>query len=118
MALLSKEQILAANDTETQDIEVPEWGGTVRIAVMSGWARDQYESGLYRNRGKLDTVENLRARFLSYCVVDADGNLVFAADDVIALGKKSVKALDRVFDAATSLNHTGVDGLEEAAKNS
>lgn len=31
MPLLSKTAILAANDLQTKDIEVPEWGGAVRV---------------------------------------------------------------------------------------
>ena len=118
MALLTKDQILASDDTEYTDLEVPEWGGTIRIAVMSGWARDRYEAMLYRDRDKLETVDNLRARFLSFCMIDENGDLMFTEADILELGQKSSKALGRIFDAATELNNTGVEGLEEAAKNS
>lgn len=118
MPLLTKEQIFESDDNEYVDVEVPEWGGTVRVQVMTGWARDKYETGLYQNRGKFDTIDNLRARFISFCAVDENGLLLFSQDDLLALGQKSAKALDRVFSAASELNSTGVEGLEEAAKNS
>ena len=117
MALLTKEQILASDDHEYRDIDVPEWGGTVRVAVMSGWARDRYEAMLSRNQGKEELVDNLRARFLSFCLIDENGELVFTPEDILQLGQKSSKALSRIFDAASALNNTGVEGLEEAAKN-
>jgi hypothetical protein len=31
MTLLSKSAILCANDLQTEDVEVPEWGGVVRL---------------------------------------------------------------------------------------
>ena len=33
MTLLSKTAILTANDLQTEDIEVPEWGGAVRVRL-------------------------------------------------------------------------------------
>jgi hypothetical protein len=32
---LKREQILKANDIKTIEVEVPEWGGTVRLRTMS-----------------------------------------------------------------------------------
>ncbi len=118
MALLTKDQILNADDSQFEDVEVPEWGGAVRVTVMTGAMRDKYEGSLYDIRSKISTVDNLRARFLSFCIVDEENTLMFTQNDILALGQKSSKALDRVFEVATRLNNTGVEGLEEAAKNS
>ena len=35
MNLLSKTAILAAQDLQTEDVEVPEWGGAVRVRVAA-----------------------------------------------------------------------------------
>jgi len=40
--MLDKSTILAAKDLRTTDIEVPEWGGTVRVKAMSGREREQF----------------------------------------------------------------------------
>ena len=117
MALLTRDEILTAKDIKTEDVEVPEWGGTVRVSVMSGTARDRYESSLVDVEGKYVALENLRARFVSVCIVDDDGNMLFSTDDIKELGKKSADALDRVFKVASVLNGTGISGLESAAKN-
>ena len=117
MALLSKDEIFGASDVVTEDIEVPEWGGTVRIAVMPGWARDEYEGMLVGRGDKKGLPANIRARYVSYCIVDQNGDLMFTSKDVEALGKKSSLALDRIFDAASVLNRTNEEGMEEAAKN-
>ena len=117
MALLTKEEILGFSDLVTQDIPVPEWnGGSVRISVMPGWARDEYES-LIVARGKKGLPPNIRAKYLSYCLVDESNNLLFTPQEVELLGKKSSKALDRVFEAASNLNATTEEGMLDTAKN-
>ena len=40
--LLNKEQIQSVSDLETQDVEVPEWGGTVRLKSLTGAERDRF----------------------------------------------------------------------------
>ena len=117
MGLLSREEILAADDVRTEEVEVPDWGGTVLVSIMTGTARDRYESSLVDDEGKFVAMENLRARFVSACLVDNAGELLFSADDILALGKKSADALDIVFTVASRLNRTGVNSLENAAKN-
>ena len=47
MTLLNKSQILAASDRKTEDLEVKEWGGTVRISTMSASDRDKWEQDTY-----------------------------------------------------------------------
>lgn len=113
MALLSKEQILSAKDSKHKDIDVPEWGGKVRVSVMSGVARDQFESLVLADEDN----GNRRAKYLSACIVDDNGDLMFTDKEVEALGRKSAKALDRLFDVALELNGITEDSVEEAEKN-
>ncbi|RZZ81397.1 hypothetical protein [Pseudoxanthomonas winnipegensis] len=115
MALLSKGQILAANDRKTEDMEVKEWGGTVRISTMSASDRDKWEQDTYG--GEKPKVEDFRARFVSLCLVDEAGARLFSDKEVAQLGAKSVAALDRVFRAAQKLNALGETAVEDAAKN-
>lgn len=117
MALLTKEQILGQSDLVTEDVDVPEWGGKVRISVMPGWARDEYESLLVSRGRNKGLPPNIRARMLSYCLVDENNSLLFTSADLERLGKKSSIALDRVFEAASRLNRMNESGMEEAAKN-
>ena len=117
MALLTRDQILQAQDLKTQDIEVPEWGGTVRISMMTGRSRDLYEAGLFKGKDNDSNYDNLRAKYLSYCLVNEAGDLIFTMQDVVELGKKSAVALERVFEAANKLNGTSDEGMEELAKN-
>ena len=43
MAALTREQVIEANDAETVEIEVPEWGGSILLRSMTGKQRNDYE---------------------------------------------------------------------------
>lgn len=119
MDLLTKEQIIASEDLNHEDVEVPEWGGSVRVTAMSGSARDAFEDTLVKRVG--DKVEqdlgNYRAKVCAACMVDESGTRMFSAKEVRALGDKSAIALERVFDVADRLNGLTRGSVETAAKN-
>lgn len=116
MSLLTKDQILAADDQPTKDIEVPEWGGAVRIRTMSASERDKWESETYAD-GKVNTLD-FRARFCALCIVDEQGTRLFSDAEVQALGRKSAAALQRVFNAAQELNALSNKDVKELEGNS
>lgn len=116
MSLLTKDQILAANDKPTKDVPVPEWGGDVRVRTMSASERDQWENETYGS-GKVNTVD-FRARFVALCLVDEAGVRVFTDEEVAELGTKSAAAMQRVFNAAQTLNALTGKDIEELEKNS
>ena len=117
MAYLTKEQILGADDIKTIDVEVPGWGGTVRIAEMNGNARDAYEMSLYNQQQKNLSMQSMRAKMVAYSIVGDDGKLMFSPKDIVDLGQKCAKSLDIVYEAAAKLNAMGNAEIEEAAKN-
>ena len=117
--LLSREQIIRAADRKTEDVDVPEWGGTVRVRALSGVERDAYEAGIVQLRGdgsKVVNLKNLRGRLVSLSCVDEEGNRIFTDEDAIALGDKSASALERVFDVARRLSGLSEDDVEELAE--
>lgn len=115
--LLNKEQILNAQDLKTIDVEIPEWGGTVRLSQVMGYARDRWEQSCIDSKGK-PIKENMRARLLAMSIVDEDGNLMFTEDDIEELGKKSANILDKLFMESRNLNAVTDEDVEELAKNS
>jgi hypothetical protein len=116
---LNRDQILEASDLKTETVEVPEWGGDVIVARMSGAARDAWESGLIIRDGKKVTpnMENMRARLVAATVVDEAGNALFTEKDVAALGRKSGAALDRICKVAQRINGLTDKELEDAKGN-
>lgn len=105
MVYLSADAIFAADDTEYDEVECPEWGGTVRIKSITGTARDAFEESLREGKGKDAKVNlrNMRARLISLCAVDENGRRIFTKEQVGKLGAKNAKPLDRLFDACTQL---------------
>lgn len=118
MALLTREQILAADDLPSKEVEVPEWGGSVKVRSITAKDRDEFEQALIAARqAKRVAPENVRARYVAACIVGEDGKPLFTAKDVEALGQKSFAALERVYQAATELNALSDEAVEDLAKN-
>jgi hypothetical protein len=120
--LLTREQILKTKDRTHKDVKCPEWGGTVRVQSLTGSERDAFEESILGQRNKDGTREvvamNLRAKLVALSVVDKDGNQLFSKDDVLALGEKNAKPLDRLFSEAQKLSGITKDDVEEMVKNS
>jgi hypothetical protein len=119
MAILTREQILGADDITRETVSVPEWGGEVIVALMTADDRDYWESR-YVDLGtgqRRDDVTQYTVPLVALTVVDEQGNRLFGPDDVAALGRKSSEALKRVWLAAMRINGLGADDVEEMAGN-
>lgn len=111
LRLLTREQILAAEDLPWELVDVPEWGGTVRVQALSGADRDVYDtqSWAYQKAG-LSPLTDFRTRRVALAITDENGAKLFTAKDVAQLARKSGTALDRVDDVVVRLS-----GLEDGA---
>ncbi|MDR6447484.1 hypothetical protein J2794_003600 [Paraburkholderia terricola] len=112
--MLTKEQIFAARDLQTEDVDVPEWGGAVRITVMGGKARDALMEAL----AEPQTTSRFQSLVLASTVVDDGGAPVFTAKDVEQLSEKNTEVLTRLVSVAMRLNKIGTKATEDAEKNS
>ena len=113
-----RSQILQAEDLPTESVEVPEWSATVYVRSMSARDRDLFESQMMDLAEKGRRMENFRARLAVFCCVDEDGKRIFRDGDIAALGEKSGRALDRVFEVASRLNKMTEEAIEEEKKPS
>jgi hypothetical protein len=108
VALLSRTAILAAEDIQYELVEVPEWGGTVRVRSLTGTERDQYdaESWSMTHGGKdaQAALTDFRVRRVARAIVDEDGASMFGAADIAALGRKNGAVIDRLDDVVTRLS--------------
>jgi hypothetical protein len=100
-----KDKILAANDNRLEPVEVPEWGVTVFVPLVT--LEDM--EGFQKSDGP-----NAVARMAAFVIRDADGSRPFTDDDAPALAKKSVAAVNRIVSAFNKLNGFG----DDPAKNS
>jgi len=119
MTLLTKDQILKADDRQSIEVEVPEWSGSILISAMSAAERDAFEAGMLDSKGKSDKnrLRNFRARFVSSCIVDESGNRLFSDKDIVALGGKSAACVSRLFDECRKLNGMDDETIEELEGN-
>lgn len=122
--LLSREQILNAKDLKTKDVPVPEWAPEgaenaadyeVRLRMLTGKQRDAFEASTVENKGgkSKQNLDNFRARLVSRCIINEEGEVMFSAADIPALGDKSSVALGRVFDACQTMNGFSEADVEE-----
>ena len=120
MSLLTRDAILAAPDMLTEEVPVPEWGGTVLVRGLTGTERDAFEEEMITGKGKNRDVNlaNFRARLIVKSVVDKGGKRLFTQADMVALGGKSAAAIQRVFQVAMRLSGMSEDDVEELTKNS
>lgn len=114
--ILTKNQILEANDVQTETVEVPEWGGSVIVKTLSGAERDKLEGSIMSQPGERNFT-NLRAKIVALSVVDEQGNNLFTFDEAVELGKKSARALDRIFTATQRLSGITPEDVEDLSKN-
>jgi len=78
---LSANDILKAEDIVTEDVEVPEWGGSVCIKTLSGTERDAFEEGYSEQK-----MKNFRARFLVLTLCDEAGERLYEDSEADELG--------------------------------
>ena len=116
MALLTKDAIISVKDLETEDVKVPEWGGMVRVTMMTAKERDDYELSIYDDE-KSKRTENVRAKLCAFSMVDEKGKRIFSFEDIKKLGQKSAKAVNRIFEVSKRLNAVGKEEMEELEKN-
>lgn len=123
MNLLSRDDILGADDLKTETIRIPEWDNKekgieayVKVRTLSAFEADKYEEATTgKNGGK--SLLHARARLAAACLVDDDGSQMFTEKDIVKLSKKSSSALDRIFIAVMELNSFDDKDIEQLAKN-
>jgi hypothetical protein len=114
--MLTRDQILAAADLPFEDLDVPEWGGTVRVQGLSLGALFAIDAGATRKDGAIDTEKRVRA-MLAASIVGEDGKPLFGEADLEGLSRKSAVVLRRLLAVVDALNGTGAGAVEDLEKN-
>lgn len=118
---LGRDEILGYDDIKVEIVKVPEWGknAAVRLKVLTAAERDAFEASTVTTKGgrQKPNLANLRARLVSRCMVDANGDRVFESGDVARLGNKSSAALDRLFAKCQEINGFSEKDIEELTED-
>jgi len=119
MEYLTRDLILQADDLLVETVEVPEWGGVVRIRGLTGAERDDFEVSVVEQRGKKTrlNMQNFRAKLVVRAAINGDGQRLFSDRDAALLGRKSAAALQRVFEIAQRLSGLSDQDVEELVGN-
>lgn len=117
---LNRDQIIEKDDSNKVRVDIPEWEGFVFVKMMTGEERDAFEESLVDRNGQdvRRNLQNFRSKLSARVVCDENGNLLFDEKDILALGRKSARALDRIVTAAQRLNAIEQKDVEDLTKNS
>ena len=110
---LNKHQIFAAKDLKESFVEVPEWGGKVKLKALSMQEQLDYDTFLSNKPNEIDAA--LRLVILA-CVDDSD-NKLFNEEDLKELKKKDSVNLLKVVEAILELNNMKAKSVDNLAKN-
>jgi hypothetical protein len=102
--MLTREQIRALDDLPVEEVEIPEWGGTVLVRGLQGNERDRYEYAMFLARKDPDQKLAARARLVATCTLGEDRKRLFTDADTDWIGRKNAAALDRIFDVVQRLS--------------
>ena len=114
--LLSKEQILQADDLKRETVDTPEWGGEVLLRELRGRERDAFEEGSMDKQRNV-TMTNMRARLVALSAIDEEGDRLFTSKEAKELGDKSATALNRLFEVCCRLSGITSDDVEKIEGN-
>lgn len=109
--MLSKSDILSAEDRAIKVVDVPEWNGQVGIRVLSGSERALFESMF---ESKSDDL--FKVRFVACSLCDEKGDRLFSNDEVEVLAEKSSKAIARLFEQCWDHSMLSQEAVDEAGK--
>ena len=124
LKLLNADEILGKDDSQYEDVDVPEWGGTVRVRSLTADERDAFDESITKlsGNGKGQTREiimkGIRAKLVSRSLIDDKGDRLFTDAQVETLGKKNATVLDRLFAIAQRLSGLSKDDVEKLAGKS
>lgn len=108
---LTAAEILAAADIRYEVVDIPEWGGRVRLRTLTGDESVKFTETVEKNKGKSGGA----ALIISLAAVDDDGKAIFTEDQVKALQAKSLRPLNVLQKVIMKMN--GFDEGPAASKN-
>lgn len=108
--ILNRDSILGMQDLEMEAVEVPEWGGSVKVRALSNSDIKRINKLAKNESTQLDAM----VLTVALSVVDDEGNRIFEDKDVDKLAQKSFSVITRLSNVCTRLS--GLD-IEDAKKD-
>lgn len=124
--ILTRDEVLKAEDLVRETVAVPEWGGDVVVRTLTGAERDAHDLLGFqaieaaKERGedpRYVTSKNVMARLLAFALCDETGARLFTVADLEALGAKNGAVIDRLYKVADRLNAVTARAVDALAGN-
>jgi len=113
--LLNKHQIAIAKDLKEEIVPMPEWGGDIKIRVLSVKEQLEFDNFMSKNQDSQDAAIYL---IVKSCI-NEDGSLMFDDNeqDLELLRQKNASSILKLFKHIMDLNKQQPDDIEKLAKN-
>lgn len=114
-------RILACDDLDSETVDVPEWGVTLKLVTPTGAERATIASA-FSGVDEDDDEGRLALMYpalLAMCAHDPDtGERVFTSDQISALAAKNGAVVWRLGEVCQRLAGMGTDATDDAGKDS
>lgn len=104
--LLTEADIIAIDDIETEVVEVPEWGGSVKLRGLS------LDEVMAARKGDADNLANTSTRLLAAAFAEPK----LTEEGVVALRSKSAAVVTRLLQVATRLSGMDDEAVVQAER--
>lgn len=107
--ILTYEEIISAEDIRNQTLDIPEWGGAVRLRTFTKDVELAMRSQARGPDGSVDS-EKLEMLMLVYGVVEPE----LTYEMIPHLRTKNAAVIDRILAGIVELNRLGGDAIDKA----
>lgn len=115
MNLLSKQDILSAQDTAFEYVDIPEWNGKVKIFGMSLAEHIEFEKLKSDNNSGVSADQIVFV--LSNGIRNEDGTRMFTKDEAKLLLNKNTSVVSKLFSKCAELSRVSTEDIKEEEKN-
>lgn len=117
MSFVNKQLVFGASDFRFGEVDVPEWGGQLRVRELSGDERSWCDQiGKAIEAGK-PGQPSYAAAIIVCGAVDETGANVFTRGDAVGLSKRADVVLQRVAIKILELSAATMQAQQDAEKN-
>lgn len=113
-----REAIFGAEDSESEIVPVPQWGGIeIEVRSMTGKSRAAFMESFTDDEGKVSWERLYPSLIIATSYDPETGERIFLPGDEDALNAKSAAALEKVASVALRLSGLSDKAEEEAGKS-
>ena len=116
--ILNKDDIIRSDDSSFEEVYVKEWGGHVRLYIISAKDRLAFESKFTKENGSINFQHNdAPLDLLVSSMRDSNGSPMFNREEITILGNKNGRVVHELFQRSLALNWMTKASEEEVKKN-